>query len=139
MQAGKIIFEDDSDTFAQSAIFTPDGERLVTGSVDGFIELWDTDRFKLDISLSYQKNNELLMHENEKPILALAISKDSELLASGDADGQVKVWHLSTGKLLRGFPKAHTEGVCSMQFSRDGTHLLTGSYDGTARYALNVL
>lgn len=114
-------------------MFSPDGERIITGSVDGFIELWDTDRFKLDVSLPYQKQDELLMHENEQAILALAISKDNELLASADAAGRIKVWHIKLGTCLRSFPKAHTEGVSSMHFSRDGTNLLSGSYDGSAR------
>lgn len=66
-------------------------------------------------------------------ILALAMSRDAELLASGSADGCVKVWRVLSGACVRRYEAAHGSGITSLCFSRDTTHLLSGSLDGTAR------
>ena len=64
----------------------------------------------------------------------MAVSSDSQLLASSSRDGKVKVWRLSTGECVRRFTKAHGEGgACSLAFSRDGTQVLSGCFDGVVR------
>jgi WD40 repeat-containing protein SMU1 len=45
------------------------------------------------------------------------------------------VWKIHTGQCLRKLEKAHAAGITSLMFARDGTQLLTGSYDTTARCA----
>lgn len=39
----------------------------------------------------------------------------------------------SWAQCVRRFESAHTSGVTCMQFSRDGSHLLSGSFDKTVR------
>jgi len=129
-QAGQIKFGVES--HPETILFSPDGQSLVTGSADGFVEVWDFDNCRLRKDLEYQAKDDLMMHDGE-PILCSSFSRDSEYLATGSRDGQVKVWKISTGICLRKFPKAHTQGITAVSFSRDGTQILTASFDNTTR------
>ncbi|CAE7942949.1 smu1, partial [Symbiodinium sp. KB8] len=104
---------------------------LATGSVDGFIEIWDPDTLKVRLDLDYQAKDKFMMHNDA--ILCLAFSKDGDMLASGSRDGLIKVWKVATGACLRKLPAAHPQGITSLCFAGEGTQIISGSFDGTAR------
>lgn len=66
------------------------------------------------------------------PVQAVAFSPDGLLVASGGADGAVKIWEARSGSVLRSLP-AHARGVTELLFSPDGTELLTAGRDRYAR------
>jgi WD40 repeat-containing protein SMU1 len=105
-------------------MFDPLGQYLVTGSVDGFVEVWDYDTCKLKKDLKYQAQDELMMMDDS--VLSIAYSRDGELLCTGSQDGKVSVWKITSGARLRRFDRAHAKGVTTVDFSRDGTQILTG-------------
>ncbi len=119
-------------SYISSAIFLPDGKGLVTGSSDGFVEIWgepilssikqevgdnksdklinlvdqNIDFEKLRTSdLQYQKEDDLMLHDSS--VLAMDVSRDGSLLGTASSDGTVCVWKIADGKLLRKLERAH--------------------------------
>ena len=133
-EGGKIKFG--TQTQPESALFLPNGSALISGSSDGFIEIWDTHKWgKLITSApyEYQQKDDFMYHDNSSSVLALALSNSGDILASGSSDGALCIWNISDGKCLRMFKEAHGKAISCIGLSRDGSHVLTGSHDTYVR------
>jgi len=75
---------------AQRAIFTPDGETLLTCGQDGRIRLWKVPSFAPDGAFE----------GHGASVNTLSLSADGGLLASGSSDGSVRVWSFPGGREL---------------------------------------
>src|SRR5262249_38689640 len=64
--------------------------------------------------------------------LSVAFSPDGRRLASGSADGSIKVWDAQTGQAILSFP-GHAVLVVSVAFSPDGRRLASASQDGSVK------
>lgn len=115
----------------QTLVFTPNGETFSIAGKSGVIEVWDTEATQLRHDLEYQHNNQFMTQGEQ--ISCGVCSKDGDHIALGDQIGHIKIWKISTGQCLRTFTDAHRGSVSSLCFSRDGTQLLSGSCDKTAR------
>lgn len=106
-----------------SVAVLPDKQRIVTGSPDKFLCLWD---LKEGVMLKKMELHSGL-------VWALVISRHGKLIASGGQNGELVAWDGDTGKPLTQAIKAHTNWILSLDFSPDDTVLATGSSDYTAR------
>ncbi|GAU95048.1 hypothetical protein RvY_06729 [Ramazzottius varieornatus] len=120
-----------SKSHAECVKFSPDGMSIVTGSVDGIIEIWNYLTGKLRKDLKYQATDQPMMMDSA--VLAVSFSRDMEMLATGDEKGKIFIWKVQTGTTLRRLDAAHSKGVTSLEFSRDNTQILSSSYDLTAK------
>ncbi|KAG2033823.1 quinon protein alcohol dehydrogenase-like superfamily [Suillus americanus] len=104
------------------AVF-PNKRRMVTGSEDHTLRLWD-----LETGVVLKK-----MEGHGGRVLALAVSQDGQIIASGDFNGEIIAWHGETGESLTQPIKAHHKYIFSVDFSPDGAVLATASDDITLR------
>jgi len=117
-------FEDHEYTVTAVAVF-PDKRRMVTGSDDKTLCLWD-----LETGVVLKK-----MEGHHNWVWALAVSRDGQIIASGDSKGEIIAWHGETGELLTEPIKAHFAWINSLDFSLDGAVLVTaGSSDRMVKF-----
>ncbi|MBE9248408.1 ribosome assembly protein 4 [Dolichospermum sp. LEGE 00240] len=74
--------------------------------------------------------NTLKGHESE--VNSVGFSPDGQQLASGSRDKTIKIWDVTTGKVLNTL-KGHEDSVWSVGFSPDGQQLASGSRDNTIK------
>jgi WD40 repeat protein len=131
--------------------FTPDGQRLVSGSFDKTASLWDL-----------QTGKEIRRFRGHKgEVFGVAVSPDGKRLltcsgmlgpvpdkkaadkkdvAQGPKpappaaapDNTVRLWDLETGAELRSF-HGHQNAVLAVAFSPDGLRAVSGSFDNSVR------
>ena len=102
--------------------YSPDGKRVLTGSLDKMARQWDAQ--------TGQPMGEALRHGAE--VHAVAYSPDGKRVLTGSRDGTARQWDAQTGQPL-GEALRHGDSVSAVAYSPDGKRVLTGSYDGTAR------
>ena len=105
-----------------SAVFFPDGKRIVTSSWDQTAKVWDA-----------ASGRELLsLKGHGAPIWCVAISPDGQRIVTGSWDQTAIVWDAANGRNLATL-KGHSAPIRSVAFSPDSQKIVTGSWDQTAK------
>lgn len=120
-----------SPCYITSLAFTPSDALLASGELNGYITLWNTATGDLVASLPSEDNDQCDESSVQAPSLgsrveALAFSPEGDLLASKDNFGVIRIWDVSSHKLVHVLP-FHLPGGTrgGVQFSPDGQVLVT--------------
>jgi len=106
----------------QSLAFSPDGKLLANGNFQQGIDLWSVDKFLADPDPFGGKPDRTLQ-ANGTGHKALAFSKDGKTLFAATPDGQIEVFDIPAGKLLRGWQTGDEARLRALALSPDGKHL----------------
>ena len=107
-----------------SVAFSPDGRRIVSGSLDNTLRLWDASNYK-PLGTPLQGHTDW--------VSSVAFSPDGRRIVSGSYDGSLRLWDASSGKQLGPPLQGHINSVISVAFSPDGRRIVSGSDDKTLR------
>jgi WD40 repeat protein len=111
-----------------TAIFSPNGRRILTASSDSTARIWDA--FNVSIMPL------VLVHGG--PVRDATFSPDGKRVVTASADRTAKIWDADSGKLISTL-SGHRGEVSQAVFSPDGLRVVTGSpgapvpTDNTAR------
>ncbi|KAI0041923.1 WD40 repeat-like protein [Auriscalpium vulgare] len=107
-----------------SALFSPDGKCIVSGSKDETVRIWDAET-------GQPVGTPLEGHVGW--VWSVAFSPDGRRVVSGLADKTIRIWDTETGKPVGRPLEGHTALVGSVAFSSNGKHIVSGSKDETIR------
>ncbi|MCH8148029.1 MAG: hypothetical protein IH987_08560 [Planctomycetes bacterium] len=105
-----------------SVVFSPDGNKALSGGHDGTVRLWEVETGK-----------ELHRFEGHTGwVYGVAFSPDGGQVLSGSSDRTLRLWDVKTKKPIRQF-EGHTDAVMSVALSPNGRWALSASKDKTVR------
>jgi len=105
-----------------SAAYDLAGTRLIVGSLDGLVQVWDV--------RTGQRLGSVSAHRGQVDKIAAHPNRD--LLASSGSDGRVRLLSPATMELV-GAPMQHFAMAFSVAFHPDGSKLASASWDRTVR------
>ncbi|TYZ62185.1 hypothetical protein PybrP1_004937 [[Pythium] brassicae (nom. inval.)] len=96
-------------------------QTVVSGGIDGQLKFWDFKTHALAFALSVAS-----------PVTQMELHRDSNLLAVACDDQVIRVFDVSTKKLVRRF-RGHSHRLTDMHFSADARWLFSSSADASLR------
>ncbi|XP_063996764.1 dmX-like protein 1 isoform X1 [Pogoniulus pusillus] len=119
------------DTGSTVLAYAPKHQLLISGGRKGFTCIIDL----------RQKQQQQLLQSHDSPVKAIAVDPTEEYFVTGSAEGNIKVWSLSTFSLLHTFINEHARqslfrniGTGVMQIETGpANHILSCGADGTVK------
>ncbi|KAG2345926.1 hypothetical protein BDR05DRAFT_988531 [Suillus weaverae] len=115
-------FEDHEGTIKAVAVF-PDKRRMVTGSEDKTIRLWD---LKTGVVLKKMEGHSIA-------VSVLAVSRDGQIIASGDYGGELITWH---GYISKGIALCGQGHIRDARVAFDVASIFTNQDSETSHFLL---
>ncbi len=103
-----------------SVTFSPDQKFLISGSADGTVRVYETDRGTLQWSAKADIG----------PITAVSVSRESKLLAAAGGTGLIRLYALPSGSVFQTL-RMQSSPLTSAAFSPSGAYLASADEAGT--------
>jgi len=107
-----------------SVAFSPDGKRIVSGSDDNTIRVWNAETGAV-VSGPFEGHT--------RSVNSVAFSPDGKRIVSGSWNKTIRVWNAETGAVVSGPFEGHIGSVNTVALSPDGGCIVSGSVDETIR------
>jgi WD40 repeat protein len=85
-----------------------------------------------EVNFAHSDLSKSVFAETMDSIMSVAFSPDGKILATGDGNGELRLWQVADGKQLFAC-KSHADLIKSIAFSSDGKIIATASHDKTVR------
>jgi WD40 repeat protein len=121
VKTGDLLSAIEQEEMVFSLAWTSDQQKLISGSENGLIRIFDT---------AWQELTILEGHQNL--VYAISLCPNDRLLASASWDETARLWNLDTN-LQVGSPLQHEDAVNGAAISSDGKLLVTGCDDNNAQ------
>jgi len=106
-----------------SVTFSPDGSKIVSGSYDNTIRIWDA---QTGVNVA----GPLKGHTGN--VTSVMFSKNGKQIASGSDDKTIRVWDTMSGRLIQGPLRGHNTHIFFVTFSLDGKRIVSVEWGGDA-------
>src|SRR5437764_1240407 len=122
-----------------SVTFSPDGTRILSGSEDKKVRLWNAHTGEpieplLDTveRVAFSPDGTRIVSRSKDNQVSFS-PPDSTRIVSASADKTLGLWDASTGKQIRKPMVGHTAAILAVAYSRDGERIVSASRDRTLR------
>ncbi|KIJ49027.1 hypothetical protein M422DRAFT_225698 [Sphaerobolus stellatus SS14] len=105
--------------WVKSAAFSPDGQRVVSGSDDKTIRIWNAHTGELLVSGPFEGHTDW--------VTSIAFSPDGQRVVSGSDDQTIRIWNAHTRELISGPFQGYSEELTLVAFSLGTQRLGSGS------------
>jgi hypothetical protein len=104
--------------WVNSVEFSPDGNKIVSGSDDLMVRVWNVESGKQELQL---KGHTL-------GVTSVGFSPDGEYIITGSWDETIRIWSVESGRQMIKLA-SHNHSVTSVAFSPDGKHFIKRNDD----------
>jgi len=124
LKKNSLILLARSNESISSVAISPDGKRIVVGTFEHSLRLWDAKTGE-ELGVPFKGHEDI--------VYSVAFSPDSHRIVSGSADKTLRLWDAETGRQIGKPLQGHEDSVFSVAFSPNGRDIVSGSRDDTLR------